>query len=143
MGMKQNWGLVDLKISYILLETVVSTDGAYPRQSAPQIHLIAVAPVTREKRYGGEIFIFERDSLSQRTGFWRMYDTGLFQAEIAVDRRTLDLLWQAVAAPHDWFLISLNCPETEPGIKVAVDIEFSYKIARGKSELDQIPFPSI
>jgi hypothetical protein len=141
MDMKQNWALANLKVSYVKLETIVSNHGHFPRSSHPQIHLAAISTDTGEKRYGGEIFVFESDA--KPASLWRLYETGLFQAWIGVDRRTLDMLWQACTSPHDWFVVALNSPETPSGEEVAVDIEFSYKIGRGKGELDQIPFPKV
>jgi hypothetical protein len=103
--MTETVALANLNVTYIQQATVIGKRGDYPRQASPQVRLSAISGDCGEKRYGGEITVYEGDPSYKTNGLWRQFDTGLFQVWVSVDRRTLDLLWQAYSSPHDWFVV--------------------------------------
>jgi hypothetical protein len=135
-----NAQLAKLNVTMAQTEAVVGVLGTFPKKPTPQVRLSVLSEVVNGKKVGGEVIFFESDDPDRQRSMWTFFETGLFRAWIATDRRTLDHLWQTSSAPFDSFTMCLTGPDVmEYGKEVWAEIEFSYEVQRGKYMLDELP----
>jgi hypothetical protein len=134
------YALKNLSVTSVTLETSRSEHSViWPTH--PQIQLSAISEPVGGHQVGGRIILVQYDGSELPRSLFRMFRSGLFDAQTALDPQQFDLMWQACTMDFDAFSASLIPPEQfNFGAELqAMDLIFTYEITKGKTGWAALP----